>query len=49
MKASIASSPSEIGSFTLMSFAPGRVFNPDQPVSGADAMRYLDLILALIQ
>jgi tetratricopeptide (TPR) repeat protein len=36
-------------SYDLMSFAPGRVFNPDQPVSGADAIRYLDLILALIQ
>ncbi len=36
-------------SYDLMSLEPGRRFNPDQPVSGADAIRYLDLILAVIQ
>lgn len=36
-------------SYDLMSMEMGRKFNSDQPVSGADAIRYLDLILALIQ
>lgn len=36
-------------SYDLMSMAGGRRFNPDQPVSGADAMQHLDLILALIK
>jgi tetratricopeptide (TPR) repeat protein len=36
-------------SYDLMSMEGGRRFNPDQPVSGADATQYLDLILALIR
>jgi hypothetical protein len=36
-------------SYDLMSMAGGRRFNPDQPVSGADAMQHLALILALIK
>ena len=35
-------------SYDLMSMEGGRRFNPDQPVSGANAMQYLNLILALI-
>ncbi len=36
-------------SYDLMSLEQGRKFNPDQSVSGTEAIRYLDLILALIQ
>ncbi len=36
-------------SYNLMTLQGGRRFNPDRPVSGADAMQYLDLILALIR
>jgi tetratricopeptide (TPR) repeat protein len=36
-------------SYNLMSLSPGRKFNPDRPVSGQEAIKLLDIILALIK
>lgn len=35
-------------SFDIMSLSPGRMFNPDRAVSGREAIRLLDIILAQI-